>query len=274
MTKGRRKGEGRPHKVRAKRAPTGYHPLANLFPMMGEHAFRELRADIEARGMLSPIWTHEGQIVDGRNRHRACLELGIEPVFREWDQQGDLVDFVLSLNLKRRHLTATQRAVVAFRLLPMLEAEGRYRQTRRPVDSEPEILPEQRGDSRDHAAVLVGVSGRYVSDMKRIAAAAPEKLKVLESGALTLQGAKRQLEREKGRLEVETSPQGTEAAKIAAAVIRQLSKIKDDDPQALVIMDRVMSYAGNRIRSAPSNSVKTGPLNGNPTGEQLILFKR
>ena len=35
---------------------------------------------------------------------------------------------VVSLNLKRRHLTSSQKAVIALEALPMLEAEARERQ--------------------------------------------------------------------------------------------------------------------------------------------------
>ena len=51
------------------------------------------------------LWLHpDGSVVDGRNRYNACEELGIEPAYRTWDGEGSLVDFVVSLNLKRWHL--------------------------------------------------------------------------------------------------------------------------------------------------------------------------
>lgn len=106
-----------------------YHKVASLFPLMEGSEFEELKADIQANGLIEPIWLHlDGSILDGRNRHRACLEVGTEPTFRTWDNHGSLVVFVVSLNLKRRDLNSGQRAVIALEVLPMLEEEAKERQ--------------------------------------------------------------------------------------------------------------------------------------------------
>lgn len=49
-----------------------FHPLSELFPLMQGREFDELVADIKANGLREPIWTYQGQILDGRNRWRAC----------------------------------------------------------------------------------------------------------------------------------------------------------------------------------------------------------
>jgi hypothetical protein len=73
-----------------------------------------LRDDIAAHGQRDPIALLGGQILDGRNRYRACRELGIKPQSREWDGKGSSpVALVLSANLHRRHLTSSQRAAAA-----------------------------------------------------------------------------------------------------------------------------------------------------------------
>src|SRR5262245_58355928 len=104
-----------------------FHPVANIFPLMEGTEFEALKADIAANGLREPIWTFDGQIVDGRNRYRACQELGIEPATCEWNGRGSLVKFVVSLNLHRRHLTSSQSAVVALEVGPWRakEAKGR-----------------------------------------------------------------------------------------------------------------------------------------------------
>ncbi len=86
------------------------HPAADAWPMMDEERFGELLADIEANGQREPITLCDGMILDGRNRYRACVELGIEPVTREYT--GDPWAFAWSLNGARRDLEATVRALI------------------------------------------------------------------------------------------------------------------------------------------------------------------
>src|SRR5262249_29148462 len=90
-----------------------FHPVADLFPPMPDTEYEEFKNDIQANGQLVDGWTYQGKIIDGRNRYRACRELGVQPRFQEWDGRGSLVAFVISLNDRRRHLTPTQRAMLA-----------------------------------------------------------------------------------------------------------------------------------------------------------------
>src|SRR5262245_29218327 len=99
-----------------------FHEAAAIFPPLEGDAFKQLKKDIKAcGGLLQPIKLYQGKIVDGRNRYQACKELGIEPETEELDDpQGeegiDLLAYVVSANLHRRHLDETQRAMVAARI--------------------------------------------------------------------------------------------------------------------------------------------------------------
>ena len=53
------------------------HPVAKLFPRMPEDEFEGLCADIKEHGVRQPILVHEGEILDGRHRWKACEQLGI-----------------------------------------------------------------------------------------------------------------------------------------------------------------------------------------------------
>jgi hypothetical protein len=88
-------------------------PVANIFPMIEGKDFDDLVEDIRQRGLDEPICTYEGKIIDGRNRYLACQIARVMPRFRTWDGKGTVLAYVLSANLHRRHLTASQRAVIA-----------------------------------------------------------------------------------------------------------------------------------------------------------------
>lgn len=91
------------------------HPYSEIFPPMEGVDFDALVEDIKTRGLVQPIVLYEGKILDGRNRARACNKLGIETTAVEYSG-SDPLGYVLSLNLNRRHLSGSQRAMVAAKI--------------------------------------------------------------------------------------------------------------------------------------------------------------
>ena len=89
------------------------HPAADLFPLMTGAAFDELLRDVERNGLLHPITLLGGRVLDGRNRLRACKQLGMRPRFVEARDVESPTAYVVSANLARRHLGPAQRAAVA-----------------------------------------------------------------------------------------------------------------------------------------------------------------
>lgn len=179
-----------------------FHPLCSIFPLMDGADFDALVSDIRDHGLIEPILTHRGKIVDGRNRYRACAVAGIEPRYEEWQGHGSLVSLVLSLNLKRRHLTPSQKAAIAVDLLPHLEKEARERQEatwpkpgQKVGDNVVEKIPPptDEGKSRDQAAKLMGVNPHYVSEAKAISQASPETFGQLKAGEKTITQARREI---------------------------------------------------------------------------------
>src|SRR6516165_1828725 len=86
-----------------------FHPLADMFPLMEGADFDALVADIKANGLQVDIACYEGMILDGRNRYRACLAANVVPTFDDVDCfVRDPVAYVISANIRRRHLTAEQ----------------------------------------------------------------------------------------------------------------------------------------------------------------------
>jgi Homeodomain-like domain len=155
------------------------HPLANLFPLMNEADFTALRDDIAGQGLLEPLWLYEGQILDGRNRYNACKALGIQPQVRTY-QGNDPLGFVLSMNLVRRHLNESQRALVAADVATMRQGER--------TDLEPSANLQKVSQAK--ASALFNISTRSVSDAKRVKAEAqPEIIKAVRDGHLAVSAA-------------------------------------------------------------------------------------
>jgi hypothetical protein len=128
------------------------HPIANIFPRLGETEINTLADDIKANGLRDPIWLYEGKILDGVNRVEACKRAEVE--VRAWDYTGnDPIGFVLSVNLHRRHLDASQRAMVAAKLAN-LEVGANQSTPGTPIGVAAELLNVGRG-SIDRARVVL-----------------------------------------------------------------------------------------------------------------------
>lgn len=155
------------------------HPLAELFPMMDDDAFLDFAQDIEKHGQREPIIIYENKILDGRNRYKACQMLGFSPRFKEYNG-NDALGFVISLNLKRRHLTESQRAMVA----------GKLANVSRGGDRKSEAYDQTANLPNDQAAKMLNVSERSVRTAKQVQkTGVPELVKAVEEGAVSVSAA-------------------------------------------------------------------------------------
>jgi hypothetical protein len=176
------------------------HPVANLFPYMSADEFSALKSDMQRNGQREPIWVYQDRIIDGRNRYRACAELGIKPITREWsgnDNNGALVAFVISLNLYRRHLSSSQKAIVALEVEKQLATQAKANMSAGGGDKRSKKngaglqIISNPIDSAAQAAEIVGSNRAYVVDAKRVALTAPELIEHIMVGVLTIPEAKK-----------------------------------------------------------------------------------
>jgi hypothetical protein len=91
------------------------HEIANFFPMMSPDEFESLKQDIGANGLKAPVLLYENKVLDGRNRYAACRQIGVKPDTIEY-VGDDPVGHVISLNLMRRHLNTSQRAMISLKI--------------------------------------------------------------------------------------------------------------------------------------------------------------
>ena len=166
------------------------HPICLLFPPLNREELEELAEDIRIKGLLHPIILFEGKILDGRNRYLACSMVGVKPRFVQWDGTGSPLQWIISENLVRRHLTSSQRAVIAHDLLPLLTEEAKERQRlsagRGKKVSKKLLTFSENGQSRMVAARITKTNHTYVQAIKSIDAQAPELLERIRSGILRI----------------------------------------------------------------------------------------
>jgi N6-adenosine-specific RNA methylase IME4 len=150
-----------------------FHPLAEIFPLLEGEEFDELAEDIRRHGLHETIVLLDGQILDGRNRYRACIAAGIEPTFTTYCGD-DPVAYVISLNLKRRHLDESQRSMVAAKLASLRVGGNQHS----------EGLPIGR------ASELLNVGDRSVARAREVLDhGAPELRGAVERGAVSVSAA-------------------------------------------------------------------------------------
>ena len=166
-----------------------FHPICLLFPRMTDEELRELADDLRIKGLLHDIVLYEGKILDGRNRYLACPMAGVEPRFSEWDGEGSPLEWVISENMVRRHLTSSQRAVLALELLPMLEQEAAERMRRGPTIRKNLRMVGGNGEAREIAARMTNSNAAYVQLLKAVRTQAPELLDRVRDGILRVPDA-------------------------------------------------------------------------------------
>lgn len=190
--------------------PYSVHPIAALFPEIEGDEFVALVDDIRERGLQERIvLTHDdATLVDGRNRYRACIEARVDPQFTNLPAdyvEADIMAWIISANLRRRHLTTGQLAVVG------LELERRYAEQTKEREHERKTTPQNYGESFDRdkadrsnnkreaversresarqAAAAVGVSHDAISRAKVVEAASAELLAEVSAGKTSLNEA-------------------------------------------------------------------------------------
>ena len=180
------------------------HPLAKLFPDLPDADFAPLVEDIRRNGVKVPILVYRGQILDGRQRYRACQKLGIPCPTVTWNGR-DLWMEVQSRNLLRRHLAKDQvwaictlaaerfpDVATSIQAIKLEAKERRIRKTKFAVSRGAPALLRSQGRNKEAADLLgaqFGVSGTTVKRVDRLAREAPELIPKVAAGELSVKKA-------------------------------------------------------------------------------------
>jgi ParB-like chromosome segregation protein Spo0J len=233
------------------------HPVCEIFPLMGDDEFQQLKADIEKHGQRESITYWNGLLVDGRHRLRACQELHIEPMAVELEPNDDPVAFALSCNLHRRHLDESQRGMVAAALSTLKHGGDRKsEEIKGPIGT--------LNNSIDEASDKLKVSPRTTKRARNVIKNGCKELQQLvHVGKLSVSKAEEiangvkcpkeqvalateYIESPKKKPAPKQKPSGTvevsDAMKFVENAISQLSRIRSDDPERQEAFNRVRDW--------------------------------
>lgn len=232
------------------------HPAAELFPMLDGDELQSLADDIAVHGLMEPITLyadpeHGVMLLDGRNRLAACRLAVVEPTTKMFDGD-DPVQFVVSENIHRRHLTTGQRAMLALEVEGLYAAQAAQAKAHgstapgRPktLEADPPqalpgaddpVTPEQKAEqagrllreamdeararvpqARDRAAATTGTSGRAVAQAKRVAKQAPDLAEKVKAGELALDAAEKQVKRRQAQEQEQSAREITLESELSA----------------------------------------------------------
>jgi phage N-6-adenine-methyltransferase len=173
------------------------HDIANLWPSMAEDEWSEFVADVAANGLLDPIITWRGSIVDGKHRFRACNENNIPPRFDalpdEWDEWK--VAVYCQSKHRRRNLSATQKACVASEVIEKYGEAAKQRQGRRTdihgTSASQEANVQGAGKASANAARDFGASRASVERALTVKRNAPEVFELAKQDKIPIKVAER-----------------------------------------------------------------------------------
>lgn len=253
-----------------------FHPYADILPMLGATELNELAADIQANGLREDIVLLDGKILDGRNRYKGCQLAGVTPTFRDFNGEGDPIDFIVSKNIKRRHLTASQRAlmVAKYAQLPRGDASRFKKNAKTPTNSQTVQSTDRKTvqSERKSAATIandVGVSQSTVEQAKRVLRDAPkETVEKVERGEKSVATAVKEIKEEKAKAQAKEEKHfdktgypipdailaDWQRAEGFASVLREISKVKSALKKGLDESDLIFAEVTNTTVSTLTNA--------------------
>lgn len=159
-----------------------FHPLADVFPLIEGADFDALVVSIKEGGQQSPIVLLDGAILDGRNRYRACLAAGVEPITRDFDG-ADPLRFVIDVNMRRRHLNESQRAMIAAKLATLTRGDVSTQKARTEEPESGHRIQRSPPISARDASELMNVGVSTIQEAKTVLArGTADEVKAVQEG--------------------------------------------------------------------------------------------
>lgn len=186
------------------------HPAAAVFPLIEGDEFEHLCESIRTHGVQHPAVVRGNELIDGRNRMRACEALraqgweGFCPVV-EWKEDGrNVAEWIWDTNALRRHMSDDGMVLASAAIWPLIAKENEARREASKFDKakateaakarhavETKSSPPQKQDTKaKDARSTVGQVAAKAGTSRHKARQAIAVQKAIEAGELPAETAK------------------------------------------------------------------------------------
>lgn len=240
-----------------------FHDFAEQFPIMPDVELSRLAASIKETGLQVPLIRRksDGVVLDGRNRYRACQEAGVEPRFEERDlNEEQSLDLIAALNVERRHLNESQRAVLAADYVERLQKHREKPGVE--LFANVQIITEAPGrpdhgvrDDVKKAADQFNISERSIDKARKVKKEAkPKVVKEIQAGKKSVSAAAKDIKKAKAESieKAATDLHGVPIPEYLTKYFDELQKFRELDAllvkAAGLIHDLATGPAGRRMQ--------------------------
>ena len=171
-----------------------------LIPPLSEDEYRQLEQNILKDGIRDPLVVWDDILVDGHNRYEIAQKhhLSYECVHKNFADENEAIRWIILNQFGRRNLSAYDRSILALKLKPVIAAEAKKQQVRKPAEFVSQISVEQKPiDTQKELAKVAGVSHDTIAKVEKIERDAPAELKqAVKSGEKSINQAYQEIKRE------------------------------------------------------------------------------
>jgi ParB-like chromosome segregation protein Spo0J len=165
---------------------------SKLVNPLSQTDYEALKNSIRSKGLHLPLIINQNNVIlDGHNRLKICQELGTEPKLevKEFSDQSQEREFVIEINLKRRHLNSFQIAELEYKIEEIYKERAKRRSLSNlknvnkenisiaPNDAIKAKQDEETGKVSEIIAKKTGLSPRTYERAKKIIENASEEVK-------------------------------------------------------------------------------------------------
>lgn len=178
----------------------------SLIPALSAEEYKQLEENILHDGIRDALIVWNGVLLDGHNRYKIAQKHGLTYNVQEmnFDSRADAERWVILNQFGRRNLSAYDRSILALRLKPIIAAQAKEQQIRKP-DFVCQISDKQKPiDTKKEIAKAAGVSHDTIAKVEKIETqASPEIKAAVKSGEMSINQAYQATRREEKKAEVQ-----------------------------------------------------------------------